>query len=80
MRWRWAALVILSATCAGLGYGFVHFLPAVTGLYAQTFAAGALLTMLADVMMPEAFEHGGILVGIFTVLGFLVSAMLSVLQ
>jgi ZIP family zinc transporter len=36
--------------------------------------------MLADAMMPEAFEHGGMLVGIFTVLGFLASAMLSVLQ
>ena len=25
----------------------------------QAFAAGAILTMLADTMMPEAFEHGG---------------------
>ncbi len=35
--------------------------------------------MLADAMMPEAFEHGGKLVGIFTVLGYLVAAMLAVL-
>lgn len=76
----WAMLVAVSAACAGLGYILVQWLPAVTGLYAQTFAAGAMLTMLADAMMPEAFEHGGILVGIFTVLGFLVSAILSVGQ
>ena len=45
--------------------------------YAQAFAAGAMLTMLADAMMPEAFEHGGKLVGLLTVMGFLVAAMLS---
>ena len=47
---------------------------------AQAFAAGAMLTMLADAMMPEAFEHGGKLVGLFTVLGFLASAILSILS
>jgi len=45
---------------------------------ALAFAAGAMLTMLADAMMPEAFEHGGKMVGLFTVLGFLVAAVLSV--
>jgi hypothetical protein len=29
-------------------------------------------------MMPEAFEHGGKLVGLFTALGFLGAAILSV--
>jgi zinc transporter, ZIP family len=29
-----------------------------------SFASGAILTMLADTMMPEAFEHVGKLVGI----------------
>ena len=27
--------------------------------FVLAFAAGAILTMLADTMMPEAFEHGG---------------------
>ncbi len=78
--WMWAVLVIVSAICAGLGYVVIDRLPAATGRYAQAFAAGAMLTMLADAMMPEAFEHGGKAVGLFTVLGFLVSAMLSVAQ
>jgi ZIP family zinc transporter len=34
------------------------------------FAGGAILTMLADTMMPEAFEHGGKLAGLATTLGF----------
>jgi ZIP family zinc transporter len=78
--WMWAVLVIISALCAGLGYMVMRWLPGADGRIAQAFAAGAMLTMLADAMMPEAFEHGGMLVGLFTVLGFLGSAMLSVLQ
>ena len=40
---------------------------------ALLFAAGAILVMLANTMIPEAFAHGGKLAGLFTVLGFLVS-------
>ena len=47
------------------------------GAYAQAFAAGALLVMLADSMMPEAFEHGGKSVGLLTVLGYLAAAALT---
>lgn len=46
----------------------------VQGLYSEAFAAGALLIMLADSMLPEAFEHGGRAVGIALVLGYLVAA------
>jgi ZIP family zinc transporter len=78
--WMWTSLVILSALCAGLGYLIVRYLPGLDGRYSQAFAAGAMLTMIADAMMPEAFEHGGKLVGIFTVFGFLTAAILSVVQ
>jgi ZIP family zinc transporter len=36
--------------------------------------------MLADVMMPEAFEHGGKIAGLAATLGFLTAAILSVLE
>ncbi|OGO28274.1 MAG: hypothetical protein A2W33_03085 [Chloroflexi bacterium RBG_16_52_11] len=78
--WMWMTLVIVSAACAGLGYAMIRWLPGVDGLYAQAFAAGAMLTMLADAMMPEAFEHGGMLAGLFTVFGFLAAASLAVIQ
>ena len=77
ISWMWTWLVLISAACAGLGYLMITWLPGADGRYAQAFAAGAMLTMLADAMMPEAFEHGGKLVGILTVMGFLVSAILS---
>lgn len=78
--WMWAILIALSAASAGLGYALMRWLPGVDGRLAQAFAAGAMLTMLADAMMPEAFEHGGKLVGLFTVLGFLAAAVLSISQ
>jgi len=78
--WMWMGLVGVSAVCAGLGYMIIQTIPAADGRIAQAFAAGAMLTMLADAMMPEAFEHGGLTVGLFTVMGFLVAAMLSVYQ
>jgi ZIP family zinc transporter len=73
-------LVLISAACAGLGYYVIRWLPGADGRLAQAFAAGAMLTMLADAMMPEAFEHGGKLVGLCTVLGFLVAAILAIVQ
>jgi zinc transporter, ZIP family len=76
--WMWMILVVISAACSGLGYLIVTWLPSADGRIAQAFAAGAMLTMLADAMMPEAFEHGGKLVGIMTVMGFLVAAALAV--
>ena len=44
------------------------------------FAGGAILTMLADTMMPEAFEHGGKLVGLVTTLGFGLAFALTLLE
>ena len=75
----WTALTIASAISAGIGYtlGNTQHL---TGLYAEAFAAGAVLTMLANSMMPEAFENGGALVGLVTVVGYLVAAALTALQ
>jgi ZIP family zinc transporter len=75
----WTALTVACAVTAALGYLLAHHLH-VEGVYSEAFAAGAVLMMLADSMMPEAFDHGGKTVGLFTVLGYLVAAALSVAQ
>jgi zinc transporter, ZIP family len=69
----WAAITAISAFSAALGFGL--FDGASEGLVAftQAFAGGALLTMLASTMLPEAFEKGGREVGLLTVLGFAVA-------
>jgi len=76
--WMWLSLVVLSAGCAALGYGLVGWIPAADGALAQAFAGGAVLSMLASAMIPEAYEHGGRLAGLLTVAGFAVAAALSV--
>ena len=76
----WIGLVIASAAAAALGYAVVKAVPGTDGRIIQGFAAGGVLIMLADAMMPEAFEHGGKIVGLLTTLGFLMAAMLSVLE
>jgi zinc transporter, ZIP family len=43
----------------------------------QAFAAGAIVAMLAESMIPEAHETGGRAVGLATALGFAVAAYLS---
>jgi ZIP family zinc transporter len=73
----WLALVVASGVAAALGFLVTSQIPVVEGDFVQAFAAGAILTMLADTMMPEAFEHGGRAVGLVTVLGFVVSAALT---
>jgi ZIP family zinc transporter len=78
--WMWMILVFSSAACAGLGYYMILNSPGADGKYAQAFAAGAMLTMLTDAMIPEAFEHGGMFTGLFTVMGFLFAAILSIAQ
>jgi ZIP family zinc transporter len=40
-------------------------------------AAGAILAMLSNTMMPEAFEEGHDFVGLITVAGFLAAFLLT---
>ncbi|HEX8103078.1 MAG TPA: hypothetical protein VF533_10715 [Solirubrobacteraceae bacterium] len=73
----WAGVAVISAVAAGVGYAVLgDASPSVIG-FIQAFAAGAILTMLADTMMPESFEHGGRIVGLVTLLGFALAFLLS---
>jgi len=46
----------------------------------QGLAAGAILAMLADTMMPEAYEDAGALTGLVTVFGFALAFYLATLE
>jgi len=45
-----------------------------------SFAGGSILTMLADTMMPAAFEHGGRYVGLATTAGFALAFAITTLE
>jgi zinc transporter, ZIP family len=73
----WSAVVLVSALAAAAGYALLDLRSGRAGALAQAFAAGALLAMLADTLLPEAYAVEGVLTGSLVVLGFAVSLALS---
>ena len=78
--WMWIAIALVSGLASAAGYGLFQHSSPDTVAFVLSFAAGAILTMLADTMMPEAFEHGGKLVGVVTTLGFAVAFTIHTLD
>ncbi len=76
----WLAVCALSILSAGLGYWLATLIPGATGAVVDAFAAGALLVMLTDSMIPESFEHGGKESGLSLVIGFSVALAMTLLQ
>jgi ZIP family zinc transporter len=78
--WLWIGIAVVSAVASLAGYSlFQDSSPGVVA-FVLAFAGGAILTMLANTMMPEAFEHGGKLVGIMVTLGFAVAFTIHLLD
>ena len=73
----WAAVAAASTAAAALGYALLGGASPEVIAIVQAFAAGAILTMLSDTMVPEAVKHAGSLVGLVTALGFAVAFLLS---
>jgi ZIP family zinc transporter len=72
--------MIVCGLAALAGFALLDATSPRTVAFVLAFAGGAILTMLADTMMPEAFEHGGRLVGLFTTLGFGLAFAISALE
>ncbi|MGH3457698.1 ZIP family metal transporter [Aeromicrobium sp.] len=77
--WMWIAIVVICGLSSLSGYALFQDSSPDTVAFVLAFAAGAILTMLANTMMPEAFEHGGKLVGVVTTLGFAVALTIHTL-
>ena len=73
----WSAVVLVSALAAAAGYALLDPASGRTGALVEAFAAGALLAMLADTLLPEAYAVEGVLTGPLVVAGFAVSLALS---
>jgi ZIP family zinc transporter len=73
----WGSIAAVSGVAALVGYAvFSHFSGEVIAA-TTAVAAGAILAMLADTMMPEAFEEAHDLAGLITVAGFLAAFILT---
>ena len=76
----WCSLVIITGIGAFLGSTLFINSSSFTVAFFEGFAAGAMLCMISETMLPEAYEQGGTIVGISTLLGFLATIFLSSLQ
>jgi zinc transporter, ZIP family len=76
----WVTVTAVSAISALAGYAFFDGAPGATIAFVQSFAGGALLTMLADTMMPDAFRYGGKQVGLVTTLGFALAFFVTTIE
>ncbi len=73
----WLLVIAASAVSAALGYVALDPTQGRTGALVEAFAAGALLAMVTDTLLPEAFEEEGVFTGGLVVIGFAISVMLS---
>ena len=73
----WSVVVFVSALASAAGYATLDPASGSTGALVEAFAGGALLAMLANSLLPEAYDVEGVFTGPLVVVGFAVSLALS---
>ena len=75
----WGGLVIIGSISAALGQMFFSSANPIVLTLIEAIAGGGILAMITSVMIPEAFEEGGPVIGIATICGFLSALFFSIL-
>ncbi len=79
--WLWMSLMIVTAVGAGFGFLVVESLNPTWVIFAEGLAAGAMLTMIAAAMIPEAVHMGKAnSVGLSVLAGFLTAISFKLLE
>jgi len=73
----WSAIAGVNILAAAVGFSFLAHLGVESTAIALSLAAGAILAMLAETMMPEAYELGGFHISLATAAGFLVAFVIA---
>jgi zinc transporter, ZIP family len=73
----WGGIAVASGIAAAVGHAALGGASAGTIAFVMAFAAGAVLTMLASTMLPEAARDGGPVIGLLTTAGFLAAVLLD---
>ncbi len=76
----WVSLMLFTGLGAWTGNITMQETPAGTFALIEGIAAGAMLTMIAQTMLPESAYKGGSLTGLSTLLGFLAAVFFKTLQ
>ncbi len=73
----WTVIMLITGILAAVGsVVFANSSESVISLL-ESMAAGAILTVIAETMLPEAYAKGGSVVGLSTLLGFLVIIVIT---
>lgn len=75
----WLTVLLSCVIVTIIGAALIQLIPALEGFYVKAFAAGAVLAMLADSMIPEGFQEGGRPTGLMVVMGFAFASILALL-
>ena len=79
----WTIVVVACAFASFAGYAVFGNASPIRSLscsFREGFAGGAIIAMLTDSMIPEAYENGGNLVGLVTAVGFATAFGLTLLE
>lgn len=75
----WTSIMIVAGICAFMGNVFFRNVSPTTFAIVDGMAAGAMLTMIAETMLPEAFHIGGTVTGLSALGGFLATLLFKVI-
>ena len=67
----WTSLMIITGILSAFGSLLFSDVPESVISLLESMAAGAMLTVISETMLPEAYSKGGSIVGLSTLLGFL---------
>ncbi|MFH9736847.1 ZIP family metal transporter [Streptomyces roseolus] len=73
----WGSIAVISGLAALTGYALLGGAPETVLAVITAVAGGAILAMIADTMIPEAYSKVHLLTGLVTVVGFLSAFALS---
>jgi zinc transporter, ZIP family len=73
----WSKVVAVSVLAAVAGWWALDTMAVSDGAFALGFAAGALLVMITDTLLPEAYELGRREAGLFSAFGFALGFLLG---
>jgi zinc transporter ZupT len=76
----WSTVLLAGVIAAAAGKAFIGSSEALTAIFAQALAGGAVLALVAHAMIPVALEEGGSLVVLPTVAGFLFALYLALAE
>jgi CRP-like cAMP-binding protein len=75
----WSSITLIAGICALSGNLFFANVSPTTFAIVDGMAAGAMLTMIAETMLPEAFHIGGSVTGLSALAGFLATLLFKVI-